>query len=148
MGGLLDKCFGSDDDEAKAGLTGTPKKPQTRKDIDILDMQTPCVTDIVIPKFSDVTMRLTALDKERTVEVDFLNAQEKAEFDAAYNKILGRYRPHNKLSVDKWRTKDELVLADQLAPGKYYLVCRSSSKLSDKNVMIKCILTKEYIPSS
>lgn len=103
-----------------------------------IDTLTPSSIHVELHVASTVTLSIDAPeDKGRTIEVSFLNADDKKKFEEALNGAFSsRYLPKNDLSLPKWKTANRATLSGTFPEGHYWIVLRSSSKISDKSVHI------------
>ena len=119
-----------------------------RKETQTVNAKTPSEIEVSINYKCRVKVRLSAtVDKKRTVEICWLDYNEKEKFDEAVQSVLSsRYIPQNELSEREWKTSQDFDRMTEISqPGMHYLTIRSSSILSDKNVEIKGTITKEEI---
>ncbi|KAJ9466388.1 hypothetical protein DIPPA_20168 [Diplonema papillatum] len=138
-------CF-SDGSDGEGGGIGRLLKV-ARSETQPIDVTTPCATEVVIRYPAKVSVNLSSGDKKRTVEVSWLDEDDKQKFDDSLaNMFSTRYLPRNQLSEAGWKTLedyDKTAVIDR--PGTYYLVTRSSSVVSDKNVTVKGTILKSEV---
>ena len=113
-------------------------------DIQRVSTTSPSQLEVNIDYKCKVNIKLDARDKQRTVEVSFLTAAEKKQFDQALESLLAsRFLPQNNLSEKAWKTVNTYdKTGEVLHPGMYYLVIRSSSFIKDKEVRVWGKITK------
>eukprot|EP01060_Flectonema_neradi_P038072 TRINITY_DN7895_c2_g1_i1.p1 TRINITY_DN7895_c2_g1~~TRINITY_DN7895_c2_g1_i1.p1 ORF type:complete len:157 (+),score=25.23 TRINITY_DN7895_c2_g1_i1:50-472(+) len=136
-------CFSSDTEGE-----GLLNQLVARKEVQAVEATTPAEIEVPIGYKCRVKLRLRAtVDKKRTIEICWLDYNDKIKFDEAVQSILStRYIPQNELTDRDWKTSQDYDrMADITTPGVHYLTIRSSSVLSDKNVHIKGTITKEEI---
>ncbi|KAJ9466371.1 hypothetical protein DIPPA_20187 [Diplonema papillatum] len=93
-----------------------------------------------------VRIKLRADDARRTVEVSWLDAEEKERFDSKFISFGSRYTPKNQLSDKSWKTAQPYDVSQTVPKaGSYYLVVRSSLVVVDKHVEVRGQIIKEEV---
>eukprot|EP01059_Diplonema_ambulator_P035167 TRINITY_DN8181_c4_g1_i1.p1 TRINITY_DN8181_c4_g1~~TRINITY_DN8181_c4_g1_i1.p1 ORF type:complete len:143 (+),score=29.87 TRINITY_DN8181_c4_g1_i1:57-485(+) len=120
----------------------------SKSEVQTVDITTPVTLEVPVQYKCKVRLRLYAKDdKGRTVEVSWLDDEDKKKFDESLTTMFGtRFLPINELSCKAWKTatpheRSEIVEKS----GLYHLVLRSSSVLTDKNVRICGKIIKDEI---
>eukprot|EP01061_Rhynchopus_euleeides_P022159 TRINITY_DN36082_c0_g1_i1.p1 TRINITY_DN36082_c0_g1~~TRINITY_DN36082_c0_g1_i1.p1 ORF type:complete len:142 (+),score=63.59 TRINITY_DN36082_c0_g1_i1:60-485(+) len=138
-------CFSGESEGSGAlgKLLGNP-----RMDVQRVEITTPVLLEVPIDYKCNVKIKLEARrDKARTVEVSWLNASEKKRFEEALESVIAaRFTPQNTLSEQYWKTGTNYDKEGEVAvPGMHYLVIRSSSMMSDKNVRVSGRIIKQEL---